>query len=147
MIYKKILIAYDGSALSDKAIQEVKNMTSSFPNIEVHIISIVEHTGPATNKILMDNITKELAENTEQKLNEIKKEFPDADVITKVIAPDTNQSPGKIICEYASDHDVSMIIVGSRGLGNISGTFLGSVSNRVIKEADRPVLVMKESAL
>jgi nucleotide-binding universal stress UspA family protein len=39
--------------------------------------------------------------------------------------------------------DASLIIVGSRGRGAVTGALLGSVSEAVTHQADRPVLVVK----
>jgi nucleotide-binding universal stress UspA family protein len=48
--------------------------------------------------------------------------------------------PGRIL-ELAKLRDVDLIVVGSRGLGPIAGTLLGSVSREVLHHADRPVLI------
>lgn len=142
---KKILVAYDGSDLSDKAIQEVKEVTAHIPKVEVHIVSVAEITGPSTNKVMNDSITNEITEETNQKLQEVKKAFnkENVDVITKVFISEKKNNPGNEICEYAKINEIGMIIVGSRGLGNIKGAFLGSVSNKIIKDAHCPVLVVK----
>jgi len=39
--------------------------------------------------------------------------------------------------------DADLIVVGSRDLGRVAGAMLGSVSNAVVHNADRPVLVVK----
>jgi nucleotide-binding universal stress UspA family protein len=49
--------------------------------------------------------------------------------------------PATRILELARERDVDLIVVGSRGLGTIASTLLGSVSSRVVHRADRPVLV------
>jgi nucleotide-binding universal stress UspA family protein len=46
------------------------------------------------------------------------------------------------IVALARSRDVDLIVVGSRALGPIAGTLLGSVSQSVVHEADRPVLVV-----
>jgi nucleotide-binding universal stress UspA family protein len=48
------------------------------------------------------------------------------------------------IVELAGLRDVDLIVVGSRALGSIAGTLLGSVSQAVVHAADRPVLVVTE---
>ncbi len=48
------------------------------------------------------------------------------------------------ILRLAEDRSAELIVVGSRGLGAITGALLGSVSKAVVKGADRPVLVVKE---
>ncbi len=46
------------------------------------------------------------------------------------------------IVEFARLCDSDVIVVGSRALGSIAGTLLGSVSRTVVDTADRPVLVV-----
>ena len=46
------------------------------------------------------------------------------------------------IVDLARARDADMIVVGSRALGPLAATLLGSVSRAVIDAADRPVLVV-----
>jgi len=46
----------------------------------------------------------------------------------------------------ASGIDAGMIVVGSRGLGAVAGTVLGSVSQNLIRYAAQPVLVVHAPA-
>jgi nucleotide-binding universal stress UspA family protein len=50
-------------------------------------------------------------------------------------------SPAEQILELARVRHADLIVVGSRGLGTIAGTLLGSVSREILQQADRPVLV------
>jgi nucleotide-binding universal stress UspA family protein len=43
----------------------------------------------------------------------------------------------------AKSHDVSVIIMGSKGRGDLAGLVLGSTAHKVIHLADRPVLVVR----
>ncbi|KAK3751150.1 hypothetical protein QZH41_015481 [Actinostola sp. cb2023] len=49
---------------------------------------------------------------------------------------------GEIICKFAHDERASMIIMGSRGLGTVRRTFLGSVSDYCVHHAHIPVAVI-----
>jgi nucleotide-binding universal stress UspA family protein len=49
----------------------------------------------------------------------------------------------KIIVEVARDREAGVIVVGSRGRGDLSALLLGSVAHKVIHLADRPVLVAR----
>src|SRR5262249_13006929 len=46
------------------------------------------------------------------------------------------------IVAAADELDADLIVLGSRGLGTVSGVFLGSVSHAVLKHTRRPVLVV-----
>lgn len=47
------------------------------------------------------------------------------------------------ILRIARSRVAGLIVVGSRGLGAIGGTLLGSVSSAVVRHADRPVVVVR----
>jgi nucleotide-binding universal stress UspA family protein len=51
--------------------------------------------------------------------------------------------PADAILEAARVRDAELIVVGSRGLGTVTGALLGSVSSKVVHHADRPVLVAR----
>jgi nucleotide-binding universal stress UspA family protein len=50
----------------------------------------------------------------------------------------------KEVLRLARSRNVDLIVIGSRGLGAVTGVLLGSVSRAVVRDADRPVLVVKE---
>src|SRR5690625_2817279 len=145
-MFEKMLVGYDGSTLSDKAAQEVKKIALQNPESEGNDASTIELTGPSTNMMMSKNITNKIIENAKKQLDEIKKEFNEAgkEITTKIFMSEKNKNPGENICNYAEQNDISMIVVGSRGLGNIKGLFLGSVSNEIVQKANVPVLVMKD---
>ena len=49
--------------------------------------------------------------------------------------------PGEAICELAKEKHVQIIVMGSRGLGAIRRTILGSVSDYVLHHAHIPVII------
>lgn len=51
--------------------------------------------------------------------------------------------PGQALCEFAAEHPVDVIVVGSRGRGAIKRALLGSVSTHVVNNAPCPVLVIR----
>jgi nucleotide-binding universal stress UspA family protein len=50
---------------------------------------------------------------------------------------------GAMIPEVAENEKCELIIMGSRGLSNLQGLIIGSVTNRVLHTAGCPVLVVK----
>ena len=59
--------------------------------------------------------------------------------VTAVVA---DGSPAAAIVQTAIERDATVIVVGSRGLGAVKRALLGSVSTAVLRDADRPVLVV-----
>lgn len=51
--------------------------------------------------------------------------------------------PAEAILRVAAVRENDLIVMGTRGLGNATALFLGSVSHKVLQEATCPVLVVK----
>jgi len=49
----------------------------------------------------------------------------------------------QVIVETARQHEVGVIVMGSRGRSDLAGLILGSTAHKVIHLADRPVLVVR----
>lgn len=142
---RTILVAYDGSDLSKKAVQEAKNQGSQAPGTEVYVIAVVNPNGPYTNVIMQKEIGDELAGDFRPEVLKVKEQFEaeGIPVYGEVLVGEINANPGKRICEYAEEKRTDLIIVGSRGLGNIKKLFLGSVSENIVHNAKCPILIMK----
>lgn len=141
----KILVAYDGSELSKKAVQEGKEMLLTKEGSELHIVSVVSSAGPTTNIYVTENITNELANELRSELEELKEEIKEdhLDIHTKVLIDYGQRNPGHAICKFAEEQEADLIIIGSRGLGGVKRLFLGSVSNTVVQYAKSRVLIIK----
>jgi len=51
--------------------------------------------------------------------------------------------PAEVILDVTEEEEVDLVIVGSRGLGGISGWVLGSTSRHVVDRCKKPVLIVK----
>lgn len=54
--------------------------------------------------------------------------------------------PAEAILDFAQARDADLIVIGSRGLGRVTGALLGSVSREIVQRSDRPVFVAKARA-
>jgi len=142
---RKILVAYDGSLLSRKAIEEAKRQAKKTAKSEVHIVSTVKDTGPTTNAPIARGFQTELMEKFEPQMERIREEFEKEGIpiSTDILFGRPNENPGKKICMYAREHEIELIIAGSRGLGKVKNILLGSVSSNIVHHAECPVLIMK----
>ena len=58
-----------------------------------------------------------------------------------------SKRPGEVICKLAEDESADLIVIGSRGIGTLRRTILGSVSDYCVRHAHIPVLVVLPSHL
>ncbi|HLS36344.1 MAG TPA: universal stress protein [Bacillota bacterium] len=145
-MYKNILVAYDGSILSRQAIEAAKHQATLHEDAQVHIVSVIEATGPYTNVSISQSIINELRAKFLPQMEKIEEEFEaiDIPITTEIVVAERNKKPGKLLVKYAEEQEIDLIIMGSRGLGNIRKVILGSVSNEVVQKAKCPVLVIKD---
>lgn len=143
---RKILVAYDGSELCDVALKEAEVQAAAVDAAEVHVLAVVCHS-PLTTAypaVALD-LEQAEAEKLQVVLHQVREDFVihNGEVIPKVIIDHAQRNAGRAIVEYAKDQAIDLIIIGSRGLGNVSGKILGSVSNQVVQGAGCHVLVIK----
>lgn len=87
----------------------------------------------------MLNAEKEKVKDLEQKYAEKMK----AKGVSGKIKAVFSGRPGEIIVDVANEEKVSMIVMGTRGLGTVRRTILGSVSDYVVHHASCPVVVCR----
>jgi len=72
------------------------------------------------------------------------------DVLIVMKVPGTMRTatgkPGEVICQVADETSAVMIITGTRGLGKMRRTILGSVSDYLVNHATCPVMVIRDPA-
>lgn len=142
---KKILIATDGSP---SALQAVELGLELADEHEAEVTFV--HVAPAADVLPVAgfamagpvSVPHELDEHDRSCLDEALgvAEERGIQARTKLVVGDAARQ----IVALADEIDADLIVVGSRGLGAIGGTLLGSVSRRILHEAKRPVLIVRE---
>lgn len=142
MSYTNILVAYDGSNLSRKAISHAAALAESYEAtltvLHVYQVPLVNNGDfmvtlpPDWSQQYMDHSFKVLEEAKGLVPATVKAEF-------KLIDGD----PANTILDYTGENGTDLIVLGSRGLGGIREFVLGSVSHNVMQHAKTPVLIVK----
>ena len=53
-----------------------------------------------------------------------------------------SNNPGEVICKFAKNENAQFVVMGSRGVGTLRRTFLGSVSHYCVHHTDIPLAVV-----
>lgn len=138
-----VVVAVDGSEASQNAVRWAAN-TAMKRGIPLRIASsytvpqFLYAEGMVPPKELFDDLQAETLEKIEA-----------ARAVAHEVAPDikightiAEGSPIDMLLEMS--HDVTMVVMGSRGMGGLSGMVMGSVSASVVSHASCPVVVVRE---
>ncbi len=140
MMYKRILLAVDGSDNSLRATDEAVKIASLTEGSVIEIIYVVDFEKVKTDVLHAQSKT-ELDYSRRKHIAPVEEKIKAAHVNYEVKI--FNGYPGPKIIEYANDEVVDMLVLGSRGLNAFQEMILGSVSHKVVKRANCPVLIVK----
>lgn len=136
---KKILLGYDGSDQSRKALDAALNLAHQY-RAELIILTVVQPPDFGD-----DVETEAVIENSrgyhEKLLASVKPLVDESGVRARYDVAIGH--PAEQIIYHADRLDADMIVVGDRGRSKFARLLLGSVSKHVVQYADRPVLVVR----
>jgi nucleotide-binding universal stress UspA family protein len=141
-IYKNILIATDGSDYSAKAVKhgvEIARMSGS----KVFGLFVVD-TG-AFASIPMDmawgNIYEMLKSEGEKATGFVEEQGQKENVEVECIIVDGH--PAEEIVEFSRKNSIDLIIMGTLGKGGLDRFLLGSIAEKVLRNAKVPVMIVR----
>ncbi|MFJ7972409.1 universal stress protein [Psychrobacillus sp. NPDC096389] len=139
-MYEKILLAVDGSKNSIRAAAEAIKIASMNSECKIDIVYVADFS-KSKKEILHTQGKEELDFSRRQKL------IPVQDLLRNKNVPYTTNilrgEPGPMIIRYANDNAFELVVIGSRGLNGLQEMVLGSVSHKVVKRVNCPVLIVK----
>ena len=119
---KNILVAYDGSESSTKAIHSIER-NAFFKNFEIHVISINPDTKVQQN---IENIEEILSKDAGLKIKTIQKNPCDAP---------------EIISKYVIENDIDLVMTGSFSHNVIRRFLLGSTTIDILEKTPTAMLI------
>lgn len=144
MGFERVLVAYDGSETSRKALDHAIHMAETNNQVELRVLHIFQlpqyflGDAFATASPQVNEEIYEYAMQIEAQAKELVSFLGDRAVVEVLQGP-----PGQAVLQYAEENKCDLIILGSRGLSGLKKFVLGSVSLHVVQFAKIPVLVMK----
>jgi len=147
-MFTKILVATDGSDHANHALKYATESAVKW-DAKLIILSVI----PPIRPIIPDPDELFLTHTSEfdNRLESSYKKILDEAVNTAVKShPDIKFEarlkkghPANVIVDVAKSEGVDLIVMGSRGLGGITGSILGSTSQAVVHSCTCPILIIK----
>ena len=138
-MYEKVLVAIDHSAASDRALAAAKEL-AGLAKGEVWVVHLREREVIPR----MGLVPTEEHNEAEDEVKAAVSALAEAGITAHAEVADVpfGQAAAEIV-ELAKQHDVGVIVMGSRGRSDLKGLVLGSTAHKVIHLTDRPVLVVR----
>ncbi len=147
-MFKNILVAIDGSTASTSALETACELSEKF-GAGLHLLHVVREMQVPLNPGLMEEYEKlqrqrhDLLKSAgEQLLNQAKR-VAESKSIDSVESDIGSGDPATAIVKYAAKNQIDLIVIGSRGLGQVESMLLGSVSRKVSNTTKANCLIIK----
>ena len=144
-----VLIALDGSAHAWAGVRFLLGLPLA-RTTKVRLLSVVErlHYPSSAPRLIRAQIRRLLADMDKERRAELDRDLARAaaelrEKVTRVTRGSPTGTPASEIVAAARAFDADLVVVGARGRGGIERLLLGSVSERVLRDARRPVLIVK----
>jgi nucleotide-binding universal stress UspA family protein len=140
---KTVLVAVDGSDHAEKALKFAAGLAGSLD--AVLLLVTVDEPGPLKGEVAEFAETEDLSRQdiAEWILNSARMMAESAGANT--IETDTaSGEPAEAILRAAGEHKADMIVLGARGLSDLRGLIMGSVSHKVLSLTSLPCLIVRE---
>lgn len=139
-MYNNILLAADGSENSLRAAQEAIKIASLADKCIIEVVVVIDFS-QAKNEVIHAKGKEELELSRQKKLLPIENKLKESNLSYEIKM--LRGEPGPTIVDYANKRNFDLVIVGSRGLNSLQEMVLGSVSHKVAKRVECPVLIVK----
>lgn len=141
-LFQKILIAYDGSSHSKKAVAKAKKILELDQGVEVHLVTVTE---PHHVNMYGYNLNRKYMKEVEEKNARLLEEGKEL-MESHSDACHTKNLQGNVsheIIDYSVRENIDLIILGSHGTGRLTDVLLGGVSQKVMRHAKCNVLIIR----
>ena len=146
-MFNHILVGVDGSEHSIKAAKMAGELARKISAESLHLVACYDAALQYSmmtefNSILpMQDLTSRLISIAEDNLKLAIEEIGDLPI--QIETETSEGKPAESILMAARKYDIDLIVMGTRGLGQLAGLLLGSQSQKVVAHADCPVLLVR----
>ncbi|KZX11789.1 universal stress protein [Methanobrevibacter oralis] len=138
-MYKKILLPTDGSTFASEEVERATKLLSD--DGEVIILSVASKLTATTfqSKKEIEKVNRAMYEEAEGYVNSMAELFDEDMPVTKKVIVGF---PAEVICEFAEEEDIDLIIISASGKSGFHKLIIGSVAEKVLKTTQKDVLLV-----
>ena len=141
-MYKLILIPLDGSPLAEQALPHAISLAEHFRSELVLLrVLIPLPSTVTTTEAALKRATEEAAVFAREYLDRVAAGVQERGINVQMVT--IGGRPHYQIIQYAETHQVDLIVMSTRGQSGLSRWLMGSVSDRVVRGAKVPVLMVR----
>lgn len=144
---KLVVIGIDGSEQAEHAFAFYIDNVHSKDN---HLLLIHAAEPPAVSShqamIMNGDLWASMMAAEKERVRQLEEKFADKmrkNNVSGKIKAVFSHKPGEVVCETANEEKATMIVMGTRGLGTVRRTIMGSVSDYVVHHAHCPVMICR----
>ncbi|SIT84096.1 universal stress protein [Edaphobacillus lindanitolerans] len=138
-MYKRILLAVDGSENSLRAVRDAFEL-ARISEGAVELVYVIDYPKMVNAMSHIDRI-EQLDQQHRQRLLPVESLLESEGILYEWTI--LRGEPGPTIVNYANANAFDLVVVGSRGRNPLQEFVIGSVSHKVLKRARCPVLIVK----
>jgi nucleotide-binding universal stress UspA family protein len=136
--FRKLLVGYDGSPQSEKAVDMAFSLAQCL-DATILIFAVARPPEPATS-VELEAVLDDAREHYQEGFKKIMEKARGRDLSVQTAMAVGH--PAEQVIHRAEVDGIDLIILGRRGRSMISRMMLGSVSERVLRYAHCPVMVI-----
>lgn len=163
-MYESILYPTDGSDGAAAAMSAVQNLAETYGST-VHVLNVVDTTyeglggdphqkqepgmvgdpdggtgGMGGDRTTMEEARRQVRQHSEQMVAATTDQMDTVDTVATI----ESGNPHEVILDYVDENDVDMIVMGTHGRTGVDRYLIGSVTEKVVRLADVPVVSVRE---
>jgi nucleotide-binding universal stress UspA family protein len=145
-MFKEIVVAFDGSEHAEVAVQTACDIAKKYDaHLHlVHVLEIYDQSVAVGASGMVIPVQQDTLEDSGQQMADRATQIAKEAGVSPTSSEVRRGPPADAIVSVAEDRDADLIVSGRRGLGNLTGALLGSVTQAVASRADCAVLTVKK---